>query len=345
MSLLSNEIHSEPAALTRLFADQVNTAAEIAAAIQARDVGYVIMAARGTSDNASRYAQYLFGAMNGLSVGLATPSLFSIYHRPPRFRDALVIGVSQSGQSVDITSVIEEGRRQGSLTVAVTNKPDSPLANAAEFVLPLDAGPERAVAATKTYLNELGALALLAVQLAGDEERLAALQTVPDAVEQTLALDEQIARVAQRYAYASEAVVLGRGYNYGTAFEIALKLKELTYMVVEPYSSADFRHGPVAIVDHGFPAIIVAPQGDVYPDVVALTRELVADEAEIIVISGQDEVLSLATTALRLPVVLPEWLSPFTCIVPGQLLALHITQAKGYNVDRPRGLSKVTVTR
>jgi len=345
MSLLSDEIHSEPVALNRLLTSQVATAAKIAAAIRARDVGCVIMAARGTSDNASRYAKYLFGTLNGLAVGLATPSLFSVYHTPPRFKDALVIGVSQSGQSPDIVAVVEEGRRQGVLTVAVTNEPGSPLAETAEYVLPLVAGSERAVAATKTYMNQLGALALLAVQLAGDEGRLALLQAVPEAVEKTLELDGQIARIAQRYTYATEAVVLGRGYNYGTAFEIALKLKELTYMVVEPYSSADFRHGPVAIVDRGFPAVVLAPQGSIYPDMVALTRELSAREAEIIVISGQDEVLDMASTALRLPVVLPEWLSPFTCVVPGQLLAMHITRAKGYDVDRPRGLTKVTETR
>ncbi len=164
-------------------------------------------------------------------------------------------------------------------------------------------------------------------------------------MEKTLALEEQIARTAQRYTYATECVVLGRGYNYATAFEIALKLKELTYIVTEPYSSADFRHGPVAIVERGFPAIVVAPQGAVYPDMLALARELAEREAELIVISEQDEPLGLARTPLRLPVALPEWLSPFTCIIPGQLLALHVTLARGFDPDHPRGLKKVTETR
>ncbi len=346
MSYLNNEIHEQPQVLARLLDEQAETAAQIAAAIRAYDARYAVFAARGTSDNAARYAQYLFGALNRLPVALATPSLFSIYHTPPRMRDALVLGVSQSGQSPDIVAVVKEGRQQGALTVAVTNEPDSPLAQAADHVLPLGAGDERAVAATKTYTAQLGALALLAVQLADDGERMAELQKVPAAVEKTLALDEQIALAAQRYAYATECVVLGRGYNYATAFEIALKLKELTYVVTEPYSSADFRHGPVAIVDRGFPAIVIAPAGAVYPDMLALTRELsVPDKAaELIVISGQDEALALARTPLRLPVTLPEWLSPFTCIVPGQLLAMHVTLAKGYDVDRPRGLKKVTET-
>ena len=345
MSHLSDEIHEQPEILARLLDGQAEPAAQVAAAIRARGVCYAVIAARGTSDNAARYAQYLFGALNRLPVALATPSLFSIYGTPPQLRDALVLGVSQSGQSPDIVAVVEEGRRQGALTVAVTNEPASPLAQAAHHILLLGAGEERAVAATKTYTAQLAALALLAVQLAEDGERLAALWSVPEAVEKTLTLEEPVARAAQRYAYATECVVLGRGYNYATAFEIALKLKELTYVVTEPYSSADFRHGPVAIVERGFPAVVVAPQGAVYPDMLALARELAGREAELVVISEQDEALQLARTPLRLPVALPEWLSPFTCVVPGQLLALHVTLAKGYDPDRPRGLKKVTETR
>jgi len=344
VSHLSNEIHEQPEVLTRLLDRQAETAARIAAAIRTRDVRYAVIAARGTSDNAARYAQYLFGALNRLPVALATPSLFSIYRTPPQLRDALVLGISQSGQSPDIVAVIEEGRRQGALTVAATNAPDSPLAHATDHILPLDAGEERAVAATKTYTAQLAALALLAVQLAGDGERLASLRSVPEAVKKTLALEEPISMAAQRYAYATECVVLGRGYNYATAFEIALKLKELSYIVAEPYSSADFRHGPVAIVERGFPAVVVTPQGAVYPDTLALAHELAAREAELIVISEQDEALRLARTPLRLPVALPEWLSPFTSVLPGQLLALHITLAKGYDPDHPRGLKKITET-
>jgi glucosamine--fructose-6-phosphate aminotransferase (isomerizing) len=327
MSYLSNEIHEQPEVLLRLLDSQAETATRIAAAIRARDVRYAVIAARGTSDNAARYAQYLFGALNRLPVALATPSLFSIYRAPPQLRDALLLGISQSGQSPDVVAVIEEGKRQRALTVAVTNVPDSPLAHAADHVLPLSAGKERAVAATKTYTAQLAALALLAAQLADD------------------GVEESISLAAQRYAYATECVVLGRGFNYATAFEIALKLKELTYIVAEPYSSADFRHGPVAIVERGFPAVIVVPQGAVYPDVLALTRELATREAELIVISEQDEPLGLARTALRLPVTLPEWLSPLTCVVPGQLLALHVTLTKGYDPDHPRGLKKITETR
>jgi glucosamine--fructose-6-phosphate aminotransferase (isomerizing) len=345
MSYLSEEIRAQPEALSQLLALQVEPAARIAAAIRDRDVRYAVIAARGSSDNAARYAQYLFGALNRLPVALATPSLFSIYRTPPRLQGALVLGISQSGRSPDIVGVLQEGRDQGALTVAVTNAPESPLAQAADHVLPLGVGEERAVAATKTYTGQLAALALLAAQLSDDEEHQTSLQSIPGAVKRTLELEEPISQAAQRYAYATECIVLGRGYNYATAFEIALKLKELTYVVAEPYSSADFRHGPVAIVERGFPAVVIAPQGAVYPDMLALARELSTRDAELIVISGQNDVLALARTPLRLPAVLPEWLSPLTCVVPGQLLALHVTLAKGYDPDHPRGLKKVTETR
>lgn len=345
MSRLSQEIHEQPEVLARLLEEQAGAAEEIAGAIREEDVRYAVLAARGTSDNAARYAKYLFGALNGLPVALATPSLFTLYHTPPRMRDALVLGISQSGQSPDIVAVVEEGKRQGALTVAVTNTPDSPLGDAAEHVLPLGAIEEKAVAATKTYTAQLAAVALLAAHLAGDEERGALLSGVPRAVEETLALEGAIAAAAGRYADARGCVVLGRGYNYGTAYETALKLKELAYLVAQPYSSADFRHGPVAIVEQGFPVFVVAPRGAVHDDVVSLAAELAGREAELCVISESEEALALADVPLRLPAPLPEWLSPLVCVVPGQLLALHITQAKGYDPDHPRGLTKVTETR
>ena len=345
MSHLRREIYEQPEALARLFDEQHEIAKQIAATIRARDVRYAVIAARGTSDNTARYAKYLFGGLNRLPVALATPSLFSIYHTALRLRDALVLGVSQSGQSPDVVAVVEEARRQGALTVAVTNAPASPLAQTADQVIPLGVGEELAVAATKTYTAELGALALLAVQLAADEERLASLRRVPKALRSTLRLEESIALTAEHYAKAPAVAVLGRGYNYATAFEVALKLKELTYVVADAYSSADFRHGPVAIIERGFFALAIAPQGAVYPDMLALARDLAARDADLIVISAQDEALRLARTPLRLPVVLPEWLSPFISVVPGQLLALHLTLAKGYDPDHPRGLRKVTETR
>jgi glucosamine--fructose-6-phosphate aminotransferase (isomerizing) len=240
---------------------------------------------------------------------------------------------------------LEEGRRQNALTLAITNAPDSPLADTADFVLDICAGEEKAVAATKTYSAELMAIAMLSAALGDNTEHLEMLNHAPAWVEQALALDPTIERAAERYRYMAQCVVIGRGFNYATAFEWSLKLKELTYVVAQPYSSADFRHGPIAIVERGFPVLAIAPQGAVYSDLLALLQGLHDErQAELVVISNEDDALALAQTALRLPAGMPEWVTPLVSIVPGQLFAYHLTRVKGWDTEQPRGLHKVTET-
>jgi glucosamine--fructose-6-phosphate aminotransferase (isomerizing) len=343
---LKSEIFEQPMVLARLLENQMEGIQEIAQAIRAREIDYIFLAARGTSDNAGLYAKYLWGSFNQLPIALAAPSLFSIYGKPPALRNALVVGISQSGQSPDIVSVVAEGGRQGAPTLAITNDIGSPLAQVAEFVIDIGTGPEEAVAATKTYTAQLLAIAMLSVALSGESERLAALQRVSTLVKQALALDATIERVAERYRYMEQCVVLGRGYNYATAFEWSLKLKELAYVVAEPYSSADFQHGPVAIVSQGFPVLAVVPGGAVFDDMLALLSSLVSErQVELLVTSDEEEALSLAHTPLRLPAEIPEWLSPLVSIVPAQLFCYHLSRAKGYDTEAPRGLSKITLTR
>ncbi len=342
---LYREIHQQPQVLATLLKVELPVIKEISKAIQAKGVSYAVIAARGTSDNAARYAQYLFGAVNNLSVALATPSLYSIYKNPPRFENALVIGISQSGKSPDIVSVIAEGKRQGALTVAITNFPNSDLARAADFTIELHAGLEQSVAATKTYTAQLAAIALLSAVAAGDEAMLKTLAQAPEQVRQTLSLSPEIARAAERYRYMRTCVVIGRGYNYATAFELALKIKELNYVMAEPYSSADFMHGPVALIEEAFPAIIIAPTGIMLPEIKNFVGDLKRRGAEIIAISDDSEILSLARTPFKVPVTVPEWVSPLTSIIPGQLFAMHLANVRDYDVDKPRGLLKVTETR
>ena len=298
----------------------------------------------GTSDNAGRYAQYLLGAVNGLPVGLTTPSLFSIYKQPPRFGNALVIAISQSGQSPDIVSVLAEARRQGALTAAITNTVESELASVAEHVIDIQAGAEWSVASTKTYTTSLGAIALFSALLSGDSQRLQALRRVPEAVEAVLA-GSPVPQIAQRYRYMQVCAVIGRGYNYATAFEIALKLKELTLTISEPYSSADYLHGPIALVEPGFPVFVVAPSGAVLPEMREFTRTLVQRDAEILAISDDAAILDMAGIPVPLPADVPEWLSPIVAVVPGQLLAMNLADLRHYDVDNPRGLHKETRTR
>lgn len=342
---LHAEIFEQPERLSKLLAQGRAEAEKIAAAIASRAVRFVFLTARGTSDNAGRYANYLWGAQNGLPLALATPSLFTYYGQPPQLRDALVVGVSQSGQSPDIISVVEEGRRQGCLTLSITNAPDSPLAKASELVLDIRAGEEKAVAATKSYTTELMAIAMISAALRGDEALWRDLGRVAGWVERTLALDPLIGRLAERYRYMNLCVVLGRGYNYATAFEWALKLKELTYLIAEPYSSADFQHGPIAMVEGGFPVLAVAPQGRVFESMLGmLTRLRNEHKAELVVISDDPGALALAQSPIELPSGIPEWLTPLVAIVAGQLFAYHLTRAKGYDTERPRSIGKITET-
>jgi glucosamine--fructose-6-phosphate aminotransferase (isomerizing) len=345
MSLLT-EIQEQPERLENLLESQRDAVEVIAQAIKARHVRYAFLAARGTSDNAGRYANYLWGAMNGLPIALATPSLFTYYHQPPQLQDALVVGISQSGQSPDIVAVLEEGKRQGCPTLAITNAPDSPLSHSADFRLDIHAGSELAVAATKTYTAELLAIAMLASALNGSDNHWKDLQKVPGWVRIVLEQNGAIKNNVQRYRYMQRCVVLGRGYNYASAFEWALKLKELTYIIAEPYSSADFLHGPIAMIEHGFPVLAIIPKGEVFGSMMSLLTHLKDDQqAELVVISNQDEALSMAQTCMPIPEDIPEWLTPIVDIIAAQLFSYHLTLAKGFNPDVPRSIHKVTETK
>lgn len=343
---LKDEIFQQPAVLQTWLDTQLATAQAIARAIREREVAYVFLAARGTSDHAGVYAQYLWGSLNRLPVAFAAPSLFTMYEGSPQLQKALVVGISQSGQSPDVVSVMAEGRRQGALTLAITNAVDSPLAQAAEFSLDVHAGAEKAVAATKSYTAELLAIAALSAAMTGDEHRLSALRQVPGAVAAALALDSAAEGIAIQQREMNRCVVLGRGYNYASAQEWALKLKELAYVFADPYSAADFQHGPIAIVERGFPMLAIAPSGAVLADAVSLLRRLREEHgAELFVISDDAEALALGQAALRLPPHVPEWLSPLVSIVPAQLYCYHLTRAKGYDTESPRSIRKVTLTK
>jgi len=342
---LHSEIFEQPERRAALLQNQKLTVIAIAKASKSRDVQYAFLAACGTSDNAGRYANYLWGAHNQLPLALATPSLFTFYQTPPKLQNALVIGVSQSGQSPDIVSVLDEGRRQNNLTLAITNIPDSPLAKAADFVLDIQARPENAVAATKTYTNELMAIAMISTALSDSKEHWSQLASVPEWAQYVLKLDEDIAQMSQRYRYMSHCVVLGRGFNYSTAYEWALKLKELTYVIAEPYSSADFQHGPIALVEGGFPVLAVAPKGKVQDSMKKmLTRLRNQLHAELVLISDDTDALALAQSPIQLQPQIPEWLTPLISIIPAQLFACHLTSVKGYDTEKPRSITKVTET-
>lgn len=341
---LEHEIAEQPDVLQRLVDAERGHIESIARAIRDAQPRYAVIVARGTSDNAARYAQYTLGALAGLSVGLATPSLTTLYDRTPRFDGALVIGISQSGESREPTLVLEQARSRGAvMTLSITNNPDSTLAHAADHHIPLLAGPEKSLAATKTYTAQLMVIALLANALS-EADHAADLEQVPQWVRETLALNENTRAAAARYTFMTHCITLARGFNYCTGFEIALKLKELTYVAAEAYSSADFHHGPKAIVEPGFPLIAIMPDGAALASMDESISTLSASGADLTIVSNMDDVLERARLGLRIPAGIPEWLSPIVAVVPGQLLAMGLSESRGISVDSPRGLQKITLT-
>jgi len=346
---LAREIASQPDVIARLLERELARIGRIAAQLPPFD--YALIAARGSSDHAALYAKYAWGALAGLPVALAAPSLHTLYDAAPRMAGALVVGVSQSGQSPDIAAVLRDAKAQGRPTLAITNDGASPLAAIADHVVELHAGPERSVAATKTYVAELATVAAFAAhwaaQWSGKRVPLLDLERAPEQLRRTYAASQtggDVARLAARLRDAAQCAVIGRGFNYATARELSLKLKELTRLSVAAYSSADFRHGPIATVEAGSPAILLAPSGHTREDMRDLAGELARRGADLAILSDDADALALAHSPLPLEAGVPEWLSPLVAIVPGQLLALRLALARGLDPDAPRGLRKVTRT-
>jgi len=323
------EIAEQPEVAARLLAHGAEAANTIASRI--REVGPrgILIAARGSSDHAALYAKYLFGARNQYLVALAAPSLFTHYARPPRLDGQCVIGISQSGQSPDVVAVLEEARRQGVLTLAITNDPRSELADAAELVLALEAGPEVSVPASKTYTASLLALALISQAMSPDPAFESALNAVPGAIASALEREMSVEALVPSLT-GPRAIVLGRGFNFSTAEEIALKLSETSYVLARAWSVADFEHGPIAVVEAGLPALIVDGGG-----LVAANLEAVKARLE----QKGCNVLHLVDAS-----GLPEELTPVTLAVSGQLLAHRVAVARGFDPDSPRTIQKVTRT-
>jgi len=342
MTMLS-ELREGPEIVERLLDQAVDQVDSVARAVRSRAVDLAVIAARGTSDHAAIYAQYILGARNGLLVAPAAPSLVSLYGAPPQVRNAVVLGISQSGRSPDVVSVLAESRRQGALTVAITNEPGSELAGAAEYLIELEAGEERAVAATKTYIAEIAVVAMLSAALSGDERSREELRAIPAALRTVLETEAVVAPLAEEWARESRCAVLARGFHYATAREWALKLKELAYVLADPYSAADFQHGPIALVGEGFPILAVATDGPALEGMTELLERLRDARARLLILSDQPEMSAIGPT-VPLPRV-PEWLSPLVAIVPAQLFAYHLARARGLDTENPRNITKVTLTR
>jgi glucosamine--fructose-6-phosphate aminotransferase (isomerizing) len=266
-----------------------------------------------------------------------------MYHSKLNLSKWLVIGISQSGESTDITEVVKQAKEMGALTLGLTNVKGSTLAKISDYSLFCDAGEEKSVAATKTYTSTLGLVYLLSAALKGDDKMPEKLKTAAGVMKKIFAEEEKIANVVARYRYMTQCMVVARGLNQCTCQEAALKLAETCYIVAKAYSAADVQHGPIAAVYEGFPVFMYAPAGKAYSSMVELAHKMKESGAELIVFSPEDEILKMATTAIKIPDV-EEEISPIVDIVAGQLFAQYLAVSKGNNPDQPRHLKKVTLT-
>ncbi|WP_432534280.1 SIS domain-containing protein [Kineococcus arenarius] len=339
--LVRSEIAEQPAVAERVLTAAGGELARVAARLRAAAPRTVLLTARGTSDHAALYAKYLIEVGLGLPAGLASTSTLTVYGARPDLTGVLWIAVSQSGGSPDLVESTTAARRAGALTLAVTNDPASALAAAAELHLDVHAGPELAVAATKSYTAQLLTLWLLVTTWRGGDTGPA--HALPGFLQRAVEADD-VAAVATRYRFVDRLVITARGYSYPTAREAALKLMETSYLSAQAFSAADLMHGPLAMVDADRPVIAVVPEGpggEAVAPVLHALRERGADVCAV----APDGLAPDATVRLAVPTGVREDLAPVVQIVPLQRLALEMALARGLDPDAPRGLRKVTQTR
>jgi glucosamine--fructose-6-phosphate aminotransferase (isomerizing) len=345
MSRMLEEIRQQPDTLERTLAAELRPIERFKQRIAKHPPRLIVLAARGTSDNAALFGRYLLEVTTGIPVSLTAPSIFTLYDARVDYRDALVVAISQSGESTDTNLVLSRAREQGAVTIGITNEAASTLAGLAEFVFLVRARREKSVAATKTYTGQVLMLYLLAYALGG-RIRVDDLRRLPERAQMALQLEPEIAMLSERYRFMRHAVVVGRGLNYANAFEFALKMMETCYVVAERFSSADFLHGPIAMVEPNFPAFLFAPSGATWTSIREMLDKLEQLKAETVVITdaSNTEAAQRATRLIRLPRKLSELSTPIPYIIPAQIFAACLADQKGLDPDKPRTISKVTLT-
>ncbi len=341
MSQMLAEILEQPDVLRRTIEGEREKITGIGDFLRQKDIDLIVLVARGSSDNAALFGRYLLEVTTGIPVSLSAPSVFTLYNAKLRLKRALVIGVSQSGEGVDINLVLERAKDGGAFTIGITNEAGSSMAAIADETLLIHAGRERSVAATKTYTGQMLLFYLLASAI-GDQ-RLN-YQQIPDLAEKALELEPDVKQLVQRYAFMENCVVVGRGMNYGNAYELALKLMETCYVVAERFSSADFFHGPLAIVERRFPVVLFGPSGVTEQSSIDLLKRLKELHADCLSITNNAQIAELSSHSLLLPAVSDEFLTPIPFIIPAQMFAAYLSEAKGLDPDAPRSLTKVTKT-
>ena len=340
------EIREQPSALLRLL-DAEREFSRVADEIVARQATTMRMVGHGSSDNAASYGVYAFGLLPGWTALRDSISLTVYYGAELDVTGSTVLALSQSGRTPDVVEYVRLARGRGAFTVALTNDVDSELAAVADAVLPLGAGAERAVAATKTYSNQVAALGLLAAYAAGQGEAFAdGLRSLATKLTRLIETTEAgITSMAIPFAYAGRMFVVGRGVEFATAREIALKLLETCRVAAEPLTATDLAHGPVAALDPLFPVWVIAADDATLPAVLEAVERARSAGATIVASGSAADAIQGADYVLPTPKPPLPLLAPLLSVVPGQLFAWALARARGLDPDEPRGLTKVTLAR
>lgn len=343
MTLMEQEIGAQAAAIRHTAEVNADKIKAFADEIKRKKIGHIMVAARGSSDNACNYFKYLCEIYAGIPVSFAAPSVLTLYDGALDLSGMAVIGVSQSGAAADVISVIERAKACGGVTAAVTNNADSALARAAAHSIFMDVGEEKSVAATKTYTAQMYLLAMIADALSGGK-LTKDLATVPALVKETTErVAADVEKAAARFKDVKNCYVLSRGILYAAGQECALKIQETTYTHARAYAISDFHHGPFAVVEEGTHVIMLCAQGKTAKDNAEMLSKLAAAGADVTVFSS-DSAIAGGAARVEIPAS-AEAVAPFAFVTAGQMFALHLSLARGLNPDSPRGLKKVTITK
>lgn len=344
MTYMLQEIQEQPGVLRKAFTLNRQIYRKIIEELKKRHIQSIMIAARGTSDHVGIFVKYIAEYYLGLPVSLAAPSIVNIYHRDLDLSTVLTIAISQSGEGPDIIGIVEGAKKANSLTIAITNHQDSSLAKIADYNLDCHAGLEKSVAATKTCTSSMMVAAAFIQEWVKDHDLNQQLKTGMKFVDEIINRQAEINQLAVRFSNMEQCVVLARGFNYGAALETALKIQETCYVNARGYSTADFLHGPVAMIEKGFPVVVYAFKSPTLPGITEVIKRLRGLEAAIILVTNEKSLLDQGLASFYIDGEIPEVAAAFVSVVFGQLFAHQLALSKGYHPDFPRGLRKVTQT-
>lgn len=344
MHNMKNEIFEQKQCILGSFKHNNEKIKKIAQYIKENNIDKIVLVARGSSDNAAAFGKYALEIFSGIPVMLAAPSVISIYKKELKLEKTCVIAVSQSGQSEDICQFVKHANDKEAFTVAITNNKDSKLNKVAQENIYMEIGPEKAVAATKSFTAEVLLLEMLAAYLGDNEEIIACLNNIDKIIEEALLIDEKIQQEITRFRYLNECFILGRGLTYPIALEFALKVQETSYIRAKGFSISDFMHGPIAMIDTNIPVFLLAFNDETAKNSIEVTKELYEKNIDIIAFSDCEELKKYSTIYFELNNNVDEYLKPFVIIPQIQLFSYYLSILKGNNPDKPRLLNKVTIT-